>query len=354
MTFLKNAWYAAGWASDLVQGQLLGRTFLNEPVVMFRKTDGTPAAISDLCPHRFAPLHMGKQIGDIIQCGYHGLEFNAEGRCVRNPHGNGKAVPGAIARSYPLIERYNLLWIWVGDERADDSLIPDYSYLVDPQRGLVKGTLYVNANYLLIADNLLDPAHALYLHLDILVTEEMRDNYYPKAEIRDDVVTSFLFKNSITPPPLVADAVDSSIAKVDLHDTTISFVPPNVQHDVAYSRVGEQPYTEGGVSFRSAHLFTPETEKTSHYFYAHSRDYQVDSAEVQEGLEVTLRRVFTTQDIPMIEAQQRLIGDRELMDMRPALIDTDKASVLMRRRLDKLIAEEARKPAAMPRAVTAA
>src|SRR5690606_7042282 len=105
--------------------------------------------------------------------------------------------------------------------------------------------------------------------------------------------------------------------------------------------VGHEPYTEGGVSFRSAHLFTPETETTSHYFYAHSRDYQVDSAEVQQGLETALRRIFTTEDIPMIEAQQRLIGDRDLMKMRPALIDTDKASVLMRRHLDKLIAAEA-------------
>ena len=323
------------------QGQLVGRIFLDEPVVMFRKTDGTPAAISDLCPHRFAPLHLGKQIGDIIQCRYHGLEFNAEGRCVRNPHGNGKSVPGAIARSYPLVERHNLLWIWVGEGIADNDLIPDYSYLADPTRGLVKGTLHVNANYLLIADNLLDPAHALYLHVGTLVTEDMRDDYHPKAGIKDggrDLVP--VQEQHLARRLSWRTQSNPGIPKVDLHDTTISFVPPNVQHDVAYTRIGRQPYTEGGISFRSAHLFTPETRNTSHYLYAHSRDYQVSSQEVQEKLEHALRLIFTTEDIPVIEAQQRLIGDRDLMALRPALIDTDKASVLMRRHLDTMVAAE--------------
>src|SRR5580704_1213723 len=119
MAMLRNSWYVAGWASELVHGRLLGRTYLNEPVVLFRQTDGTPVALSDRCPHRFAPLHLGKQLGDVVQCGYHGLEFGSDGRCVRNPHGKG-APPGAKLRRYPLIERYDLLWIWPGEGPADE------------------------------------------------------------------------------------------------------------------------------------------------------------------------------------------------------------------------------------------
>ncbi|HZN31013.1 MAG TPA: Rieske 2Fe-2S domain-containing protein, partial [Xanthobacteraceae bacterium] len=59
-TYLRNAWYVAAWSDDLAEGQLLGRTILKEPVVLYRKSDGSPAALQDRCPHRFAPLHMGK------------------------------------------------------------------------------------------------------------------------------------------------------------------------------------------------------------------------------------------------------------------------------------------------------
>ena len=96
-TYLRNAWYVAAWADDLAEGQLLGRTILKEPIVLYRKADGNVAALQDRCPHRFAPLHMGKVVrGDRIQCPYHGLEFDASGACVLNPHGT-KNIPSARA-----------------------------------------------------------------------------------------------------------------------------------------------------------------------------------------------------------------------------------------------------------------
>ena len=53
--FVRNAWYMAMWAEDLPPGQPVGRTILGEPVVLFRRADGSPAAITDRCAHRFAP-----------------------------------------------------------------------------------------------------------------------------------------------------------------------------------------------------------------------------------------------------------------------------------------------------------
>ena len=66
-SYLRNAWYVAAWSDDLADGQLLNRTILKEPVVLFRKSDGNVAALQDRCPHRFAPLHMGKIVdGDRV------------------------------------------------------------------------------------------------------------------------------------------------------------------------------------------------------------------------------------------------------------------------------------------------
>ena len=101
-TYLRNAWYVAAWSDDLVDGQLLARTIMKQPVVLYRKADGHVAAILDRCSHRFAPLHMGKIVnGDRIQCPYHGLEFDASGACVLNPHGAKNIPSRAGVRSFP-------------------------------------------------------------------------------------------------------------------------------------------------------------------------------------------------------------------------------------------------------------
>ena len=123
MDALKNTWYPAAWSKD-VGTQLLKRTLLNESIVFFRIRDGAPVALANMCPHRFAPLHLGKLIDDTLQCGYHGLRFNAAGKCVFNPDGDGITPPAAKVRSYPLHERYGLLWIWIGRSgarRSNDS-----------------------------------------------------------------------------------------------------------------------------------------------------------------------------------------------------------------------------------------
>jgi len=104
-SYLHNAWYVAAWSDDLAEGLLLARTILKEPVVLYRKADGHVAALQDRCPHRFAPLSMGKIVhGDALQCPYHGLEFNAAGACVLNPHGTKNIPPRARVRSYPVTE----------------------------------------------------------------------------------------------------------------------------------------------------------------------------------------------------------------------------------------------------------
>lgn len=339
---LRNTWYVAGWADEVVCGKPLGRTLLGDPILLFRATDASVVALGDICPHRFAPLHMGKQIGNLIQCGYHGLEFDQTGRCVRNPHGK-VAPPRAAVRRYPLVERYGLLWIWMGDEeRADATLIPaELAFLTDHNLAHTRLYLHAKANYLLMVDNLMDVSHALYLHSGSLTHEQMRQHYEPEAKIVDGITTLTIRQEGVAPPPLWKAVFPEGTAKLDKHETSWGYMPSIVVHEMAYSKAGLPPHSEGGASARGAHMYTPETDGSTHYFYCLSRDYQRDSAEVQARLQTELYRIFSTEDIPMIEAQQRFIGDRDLLSMKPALLPSDKASVLMRRHLANLIAEEA-------------
>ena len=80
----RNMWWVAAHASE-VTGKPLARWLLDTPVVLYRLADGTPAALYDRCPHRWAPLSQGHVSGDKIVCPYHGMEFNMAGLCTKAP-----------------------------------------------------------------------------------------------------------------------------------------------------------------------------------------------------------------------------------------------------------------------------
>jgi vanillate O-demethylase monooxygenase subunit len=119
--FLRNAWYMAGWSAE-IGNALLRRRLLGVPLLLFRKMDGNVAALIDRCPHRFAPLSLGERDGDCVTCPYHGLTFDADGRCVRNPFAD--TLPkGAKVRSFPVAERDGIIWFWPGQrELADEGM----------------------------------------------------------------------------------------------------------------------------------------------------------------------------------------------------------------------------------------
>ncbi|TAL76889.1 MAG: hypothetical protein EPN76_09670 [Burkholderiaceae bacterium] len=99
----KNFWYVAAWASD-VRHEIFPRTILNQPLVLFRASDGKVAALEDRCPHRAVPLSLGRLVGDAVRCTYHGVQIAPDGSCVHIPCQ--EHIPAAArARAFPIVER---------------------------------------------------------------------------------------------------------------------------------------------------------------------------------------------------------------------------------------------------------
>jgi len=335
--FLRNAWYVAGWPEHVTRSPLR-RTLLNEPIVLFRREDGTPVALADRCPHRFVPLSLGRLIGDELQCAYHGLRFDRDGKCTLNPHGDGRIPPGARVRSYPLRERDGVLWIWMGGdaERAAATEPPEIAVLHDPTFRLVSGSMVVGANYQLITDNLLDLSHVQFLHPLLRVPNA---GVRVRHEVRQDgdSIWSMLWRDNALPNGLQQlfwprDKIGDGWAHMRWSAPSILFL------DVGITELGGKP--EDGVSIPSVHLLTPETDNTTHYFWGFLRDRRTDDEGVSEQIRKLGLQAFEQEDKPIIEAQQRNMSSNDIMSLGPALLQPDGAAVQVRRALKRLIESE--------------
>lgn len=344
MSFVRNAWYVAGWSNEVNPGQLFHRTYLKEPVLIYRKQDGTAVAMSDRCPHRFAPLHMGKMIGDSVECPYHGLVFDCSGTCTSNPHGKG-AIPKAVkVPTYPLVERHNLLWIWLGDPLlADESMIPDYSFMTDRARwSTIHGYLHLKVNHELLIDNLTDLSHAPFVHDGLLESPSVCKGEF-KVKRSGEVVETINWCPAIEPPPFfkmlkgTAELLDEQ-GLVD-HWQDMRFEPPGCM--ITYYGITPRGGTrEQGMDTYNPNLVTPETENTSHYFWAGSRNFAVNDSVVNEFFRQGYAYAFEYQDRPILEAQQEMLGGADLMSMRPVMLINDAGSIQVRRIMQERLAAE--------------
>jgi phenylpropionate dioxygenase-like ring-hydroxylating dioxygenase large terminal subunit len=116
-----NFWYAAERSENVtdkpVRVRMLGQDF-----VLFRDPLGQAHCLSNTCVHRGGSLGGGRLRDRFVECPYHGWRFDGEGRCVRIPSlGRDAAIPGrARVDSYPTIERYGLIFAFLGDLPEDE------------------------------------------------------------------------------------------------------------------------------------------------------------------------------------------------------------------------------------------
>ena len=108
---------------------------------------------------------MGKLRGDDeIQCGYHGICYDADGRATFMP-AQETINPSATVHSYPVVERHRYVWVWPGDPAlADPDLVPDLYWNDHPEWAGDGKTIHVNCSYQLIVDNLMDLTHEQFVH----------------------------------------------------------------------------------------------------------------------------------------------------------------------------------------------
>lgn len=345
--FIRNSWYVAAWSDEVAGERPLGRTVLGEPIAMFRTADGAVAALEGRCAHRRMPLAHAKVEGDTVVCCYHGLTYDATGACVRVP---GQAAPpkGLRVRSYPAVERYGAVWLWMGaPEAADDAKIFDCA-LIDRRGGANGHRFYfhVNANYLYLNDNLSDLLHQAYLHNPSFGGDtESLGEVVPSIEKRQGRIHVHWDWDGVPAPGLFAE-VGRIAGRADgwNHST---FQPPTFYiNDVGFADAGtgkrdsNRLHGSGKLGFTVHQLITPETERSTHFFkIVHCEWPEALLPRLSEFIDAVNR-----EDIWACEEQQRM---EDLDPAAPmATIPTDRAVVEMRRALAALGEEERREAGA--------
>lgn len=90
-------------------------------LALFRDAAGQVRAVEDSCPHRRAPLSLGRTTSDgHIQCGYHGWIFNGETGAVSGfPNLEaGERLPRCAVTTYPVREVDGWVYLWPGAGEA--------------------------------------------------------------------------------------------------------------------------------------------------------------------------------------------------------------------------------------------
>lgn len=287
MTFIQNAWYVVALRRE-IEDRLFSRRVLGTSVVLYRDSVGKVVALRDRCSHRGYPLSEGTLKDDVITCGYHGFCFSASGECLRVP-GQGTAPSRARVRSYPVVENGPFVWIWPGrPELADPSAIPTETGFADDRYTFVSGNVVIEGNYRLVVDNLLDLSHESFIHATKIGTTEVAETPITTDHDYDCWVARAERVMKACECPPTYQARTGLRSPIDRLQRLQYFVPALYLLDTVVEPAAgvNPPPGQPERSFRGKVVYglTPDTERTTHYFFAIGRDYALGDGQFDAGV----------------------------------------------------------------------
>jgi phenylpropionate dioxygenase-like ring-hydroxylating dioxygenase large terminal subunit len=342
VAYPRNCWYVIAWDHEVPAQGLFSRTVLNEGILLYRTRDGEVVALRDRCCHRLAPLSKGRQEGDCVRCGYHGLLFDRTGRCVEVP-GSETVPPKAHVRRYPVRIKNKWVFVWMGDPAlADPAELPDNFSCDHPDWRYRPGYLHYETPQALICDNLLDFSHLSYVHEKTLGGSPAIAQAKPTIEPMPRGIRVSRHIADVPPPPFYHSlrSFPGNIDRWFIYD----FVMPGT----LLMHSGGRPVEDApddlrrAIRHHSCQTVTPETDGTSHYFFQQSRFVGPGGVEGNERYVDNLYDslvVAFEEDRAMITAQAREIARDPGAQMLPLALDA--AVVRFRRIVDQAVAAEA-------------
>lgn len=340
MSFVKNLWYVAAWSHDIGADKPVGVSVIGEPIVLYRRSDGTVVALEDRCPHRHAPLSLGRIEGDDLRCMYHGLRFGCDGVCKEVP-GSEAIPPRANARSFPVVERSSWVWVWPGDPaNADPAHVPTAFGLDNPEWVMRSGSIDYEADYQLVNDNLCDLSHLDFVHETTLgwSTGAKWSAELPRIRaIENGLLFERWFRDHPQAPgrPMRVDTWNSY-----RYLLPGIFLMTTQAYPVGTAEANDFGEPRGEALFRRVEqqAVTPTGDRRTRYLYASGVEARFATPQFVEAIFAVINASFA-EDRRMIEAQQS-VWNRTPPERKKAFVPQDKAPAMFRRLIEQRLALE--------------
>ncbi|MGP4016569.1 Rieske 2Fe-2S domain-containing protein [Saccharopolyspora sp. 5N708] len=339
----RNQWYVAAYGREIGQ-ELFSRTICGESILFWRTKSGQVTAMSDRCVHRRFPLSQAptRLVDDQVICGYHGFTYGADGGCVAVP-GQTRVPRTARLKPYPVVEQDSFVWVWIGDaDQADATTIPRAPYLDSPDYTTVSGLEPLAARFSLLVDNLLDLSHETYLHGGYIGTPEVAATPIT-TEVDDEAGIVYVSRHmdDAECPPFYAKSTGLTGRIARWQD--IEYTPPCLYK--LHSRiapVGSVPNPDGSdpdaFHVEVVYAITPETEHSTHDFWAVARDFALDDQQVSDFLAENNRTVVL-QDVTALDVLEKVITT-EPEGYQELSVNIDTGGLAARRMLKRMVAGE--------------
>ena len=163
----RPAWYPACLSRELGARKPIAIELMNSPLVVFRDGAGRPGVLVDRCPHRNAPLSMGRIHAGALECGYHGWRFDGQGACVGIPGLEGDTSARRGVGAHAAVEQDGVVWFWSEPDEEPSGVpvrLPDMGH---GSREVVF-TYDIGATMQATIENTLDVPHTAFLHRGLL------------------------------------------------------------------------------------------------------------------------------------------------------------------------------------------
>lgn len=184
MMLIKDQWYVACPSSQLSDTEPTAIQIGSDFYVAFRDHKHEAHILLDRCCHRGVKLSLGNLRNGCIACGYHGWEYNGNGKLVSVPSlGAESSVPGYSVPSFPTIEKYQYVWIWVAGEQAEPNHEPVLRG-VDSGSWIQQSAIW-NTHVMPAVENQLDVAHTAFAHPGIYPTHRTSPGEIPTLRKAD-------------------------------------------------------------------------------------------------------------------------------------------------------------------------
>ncbi len=358
--FPKNCWYVAAMAREVEANAVLARTICNIPMAIFRAHDGSVGALIDRCPHRLYPLSAGVVQPDGLRCAYHGLTFSPKGRCTQIPS-QAEIPANATVQSFPIQEAGGFIWVWPGDQAmAKTTPLPsfetgpgylaglDFSCLEPSERWGVAGphVIHLNANYMLVIDNLLDLTHGAFVHAKTFDVEAVLDASRTVKPIGDrQMIDSYTYKNKVSRALRIGYKLDEAVPLYESFMDTY-WQAPGVMLLVHGAMPVDGDREKDGAIILNANILTPATEGSCHYFWAQCVYRNRGDGQVRYMWDMMTKAAFAEDEEILATQQANLekFGGKSLGDDVSLMLKADKAIVLARRIVARQIRDETQAP----------